>query len=58
MNICINIFYFFDIFVEESFVLGLSEVLYGMLLIRDFKMLVDSVVLDINVGKFNLKSVR
>ncbi|AFR97262.2 CTD kinase subunit gamma [Cryptococcus neoformans C23] len=58
LNTRINILYFLDTLVEESLALGPSEAPYGMLLTRDLKTLVDSVVPDTNAGKLNLKSAR
>ncbi|WVO24810.1 uncharacterized protein IAS62_006188 [Cryptococcus decagattii] len=58
LNTRINILYFLDALVEESLALGPSEAPYGVLLTRDLKTLVDSVVPDTNAGKLNLKSAR
>ncbi|KIR56803.1 CTD kinase subunit gamma [Cryptococcus gattii Ru294] len=58
LNTRINILYFLDALVEESLALGPSEAAYGVLLTRDLKTLVDSVVPDTNAGKLNLKSAR
>ncbi|KIR59392.1 CTD kinase subunit gamma [Cryptococcus bacillisporus CA1873] len=58
LNTRINILYFLDTLVGESLALGPSEAPYDVLLTRDLKTLVDSVVPDTNAGKLNLKSAR